>query len=221
MTRLKIFIAILAVMLASGCASFKTTGSRVEQSPMRTVSVFVLYDATFNKDKIDTLIKDTSEWWFEQFGILLTPVGYATMPDHARVNDEKTYVDYLNEAFKVIGDRPYDIAILFYQKAIHEHILTNLIAGWHGVTDDCYRRYITVTSYDQWVLTHELAHVFAVNHTHDFIGVLGSIPLQLPFVPLYVRTSHVSDSLRTDIMAGKWRDFSKQVDIDDSCKDWK
>ena len=214
----KSLFLVLVVMLA-GCASY--TGIRPEEGKIRYVSVFVVYDDTFKPDKIQQVIDQTSTWWTEQFGIGLYTVGYAQMPKHDRVTDEKSYVAYLTEARKTIGDKQSDIVVTFYQKAWYEWLLTNTIAGWNGVTEECYARHLTLVDYDQWVLSHELGHVFAYNHGHDLVGIMAAVQPMIPFFPYYLRAHYVPSKTKADIMAGKWRDFNQQVNIDDACDAWK
>lgn len=203
---------ILIALILSGCAMSPHHFNADELAPKpgdRVLSAIVLYDSGFSRAQCQETVSQASQHLQGYHGISILPVEWVPYAwQHSDINhllgEEWRYVD---------GRTDFDIVIGFYSQPIAGSFLGGLVGDWKAVTDDTYRRYVVLKSTDWYDLAHEVTHGFMLSHTHDFWGIMAAAQHALPFVPLYLRSAHVSDGLKAEVARNKWRDFSLEVNL--------
>lgn len=173
------------------------------------LSAIVMYDSGFSQPECQEVISDTSQWMQGNFGISIQPVEWV---GHEWQHND---IDHLlgEEWRQVDGRTDFDIVVGFYREPIPYFVAGELTGTWKAVIDDRFRRYIVLKSTDWYDLAHELGHAFMLSHGHDWNGLMAGGQYGLPFIPLYLRSAHVSEELQAEVVANKWRDFSQEVNL--------
>lgn len=210
MIRFSVILVLFLVL--SGCAMTPHRFNTDELAPHpgdRVLSAIVMYDSGFRRSECARTIEDTSQWMQGHFGISIQPVEWV---GHEWQHND---IDHLlgEEWRQVDGRKDFDVVIGFYSEPFVYYVLGNLIGTWKAVIDDRFRRYIVLKSTDWYDLAHELGHAFMLSHGHDWNGLMAGGQYGLPFIPLYLRSAHVSEELRAEVAANKWRDFSLEVNL--------
>ena len=205
-------ILCIAFLLLSGCATSPHQFNTDELAPKpgdRVLSAIVMYDSGFSRAQCQEAIALASQHLQGYHGISIQPVEWVSYSWH------HTDINHLlgEEWRQVDGRKDFDIVIGFYSQSLANSILGEFAGGWKAVTDDTYRRYIVLKSDDWYDLAHEVTHGFMLSHTHDFWGMMAAAQHGIPFVKLYLRSAHVSEDLRAEVSANKWRDFSLEVNL--------
>jgi hypothetical protein len=199
---------LLCLLLLTGCATTHTQTLPVD--PMRNVTALVVYDPSYSKTDVEQCLERSNSTFMSEFGIRVEPV---ELREYEWVRSDNTDV-LLAQMAKLNTDGQYDMVIGFTKRTVLASVTDNLLAGWSGVIDDIWRRYVVVKSTDDYILTHELLHAFVLNVEHEWkFGQLSAIQVSLvPFLPFTtIRSSTISDSLYREVMKNKWRDFNEQV----------
>lgn len=207
------FLVVLALLIGlSGCAITPHRFNPNELAPSpgdRVLSAIVMYDSGFNRVECSETIQDVSQWMQGHFGISIQPIEW--IAHEWKHND----IDHLlgEEWRQVDGRYDFDVVIGFYSEPASYTVLGNIMGNWKAVIDDRFRRYIVLKSTDWYDLAHEMGHAFMLSHTHDWTGLMAGMQHGVPFIPLYLRSAHVSENLRVEVTANKWRDFSLEVNL--------
>jgi hypothetical protein len=199
---------LLCLLLLTGCATTHTQTIPID--PMRNVAALVVYDPSYSKADVEQCLERSNSTFLSEFGIRVEPLEFR---EYEWVRNDNTDV-LLDQMAKLNPDGQYDMVIGFTRRTVLASVTDNLLAGWSGVIDDIWRRYVVVKSTDDYILTHELLHAFVLNVEHEWkFGQLSAIQVSLvPFLPFTtLRSRNISDSLYYEVIRNKWRDFSKQV----------
>jgi hypothetical protein len=199
---------LLCLLLMTGCAT--THKQTLPIDPVRNVAALVVYDPSYSKADVEQCLERSNSTFLSEFGIRVEPVD---VHEYEWVRSDNTDV-LLEQMAKLNTDGQYDMVIGFTRRTVLASVTDNLLAGWSGVIDDIWRRYVVVKSTDDYILTHELLHSFVLNVEHEWkFGQLSAIQVSLvPFLPFTtIRSSTISDSMYREVMKNKWRDFNEQV----------
>lgn len=204
--------AVFAFIILSGCAITPHRFNPNELAPHpgdRVLQAVVLYDSGFSSAECSKTIQDVSQWMQGNFGISLEAIEWTRHEWH------HTDIEHLlgEEGRYVEGRTDFDVVIGFYGAPLHMALLGNLMGDWKAAIDDQWRRYIVLKSTDWYDLAHELGHAFMLSHGHDWFGIMAGAQHGLPMIPFYLRSAHVSEELRAEVAANKWRDFSIEVNL--------
>ena len=201
------FAVLSALLLMVGCATTHT--AQFDTQPMRQVSALVVYDSSYALRDIAECVSEASYKFETEFGIIIVP---KEMRPYAWTYSDNTDI-LLDQMAKLNQDNQYDMVIGFTRRTALHFVVDNLVAGWSGVVDDIWRRYVVVKSTDDYILTHELVHAFVFTFGHEWsFGQLSAVQVGLiPFIPITLRSSAISDAVYREVMRNKWRDFSQQV----------
>lgn len=197
----------LCLLLLTGCATTHTT--QVPNDSVRTIAALVVYDPSYSRADVEECLGRSNLTLLSEFGIRVELVEVRSY-EWVRSDDMDVLLDQMA---RLNQDNAYDMVIGFTKRTALATVTDNLIAGWSGVIDDIWRRYIVVKSIDDYILTHELVHAFVLKFGHQWsFGQLSAIQVSiLPFLPVTVRSRTISDSVYQEVMKNKWRDFNEQV----------
>ncbi len=103
-----------------------------------------------------------------------------------------------------LKDRDYDIVIGFNNDTFLLKHLSWAMQKRFGVIDDDYRRYIVLYHPTVRVIRHEVYHAFILSKGHTS-KLMGSLSVLNPM------GSMLNSEDKQQVLANKWRDFSKRV----------
>jgi hypothetical protein len=199
---------LLCLILVTGCAT--THKQTLPIDPIRNVAALVVYDTSYSRADVEQCLERSNSTFLSEFGIRIELV---EVREYEWTRSDNT--DHLlAQMHKLNQDGQYDMVIGFTRRTVLASVTDNLLAGWSGVIDDIWRRYVVVKSTDDYILTHELLHAFVFNTGHEWkFGQLSAIQVSLvPFLPFTsLRSSTISDAVYREVMKNKWRNFSQKI----------
>jgi hypothetical protein len=205
----KTVLAVAVCLIVSACGAgihcANPAVSEPAKTPVRDVrAVIVTVDET-DRDAIKNNVEKAFDIFFEQTGIRLSIQDWKTIqwqsPSRGQLLQQ--LVDEMHGY-----EKPYDIAIGFYDMNPLERLGFNLAGGWMGAIDDVYRRFIVIRRDQLHVLVHELGHAFVFDHVHSG-GVMTDFTLCFVGDHLCANSSVCFlEKDRREIVENKWRDFS-------------
>ena len=186
---------LLCLLLLTGCATTHT--STMPDDDTRYISVLVAYDPSYALRDVTECFSESAYVFEEEFGIRLIPVAMRTY-EWTRSDDTDVLLDQMA---KLNAEDQYDMVIGFTRRTALASLTDNLVAGWSGVIDDVWRRYVVVKSTDDYILTHELVHAFVLKFGHEWsFGQLSAVQVGLiPFIPITVRSRSISDAVYREV----------------------
>ena len=211
----RIILIIVIAASINGCASTQCSinaDAAKENLPVRTVTaVIAIPDADPTYEQI-VLFEKSFSAFFEQTGIRIVIQDWIRIEWHGSSRTE-----LLQQLFDEMHryEKPFDIAIGFYDMNPLEEFLFSISGGWMGAIDDVYRRYIVAKRDNIHLLVHELGHAFLFEHAHTG-GVMTAF--QLCVISDYVCTNSTVcflDSDREMILQNKWRDFNVKPELNE------
>jgi hypothetical protein len=171
---------------------------REQIHPERKIRVLILgttYDA-----RLEALIESASQEMLRQMGIQLVISGYREF-DPGFSASYPLVLGRMEEVTR--GDAGFDIAVTMIGGTRSDQSF--FVFGTPiAVIDDSVRRFIIVSSYDQFVFMHEVYHAFV------FKGGHGRCVLLSGFYPLGKGCLWPTREDWQEAMTHKWRDFSKR-----------
>jgi hypothetical protein len=211
----KIILMILLISLV-GCAYNGTVKSQLndngfqkENLPFRTLSVCVISEGSWPKERIETTLSDLSNLMAEQVGIQLRVDRWIDHPVPSFVPTQG-----LQNLVEIIGKehQNYDLVIGFSSRGLASNLIEMASwTAWLGAIDDSYRKFIIIKFLDERVIEHEICHAFVFDRRHSVNGVLSAAIFKLPLAPfLFNMPRYVSMEDRQEILRNKWRDFNKK-----------
>jgi hypothetical protein len=204
---MKTLLSVIMLLL-TGCATNHTQTLPID--PMRNVTALVVYDPSYSRSEVEQCLERSNSTFMSEFGIRIEPL---EVREYEWVRSDNTDV-LLDQMVKLNTDGQYDMVIGFTRRTAAHMVIDNILAGWSGVIDDVWRRYVVVKSTDDYILTHEMLHAFVLNIEHELkFGQLSAIQVSLvPFLPFTsLRSSTISDAVYREVMKNKWRNFNNQV----------
>jgi hypothetical protein len=211
----KIILMILIVSLV-GCAYSGTVQPRLsdygfqkENLPLRTLSVCVISQGSWPKERIEATLSDLSSSLAEQVGVSLRVDRWIDHPIPSFVP-----IQGLQNLVEIIGKehQRYDLVIGFSSRGVVSNAV-ELVSwtAWLGAIDDSYRKFIIIKFLDQRVLMHEICHAFVFDRRHSTSGVMSAAIVKLPLLPiLFNFPEYVSEEDRQKILQNKWRSFNEK-----------
>ena len=205
--RMILAVAISLILSACGTGRYCANPALSEtgKAPVREVRTVIVTADDADRDAIKSNVAEAYDIFLEQTGIRFF------IQDWKRIRWQGSSRGALLQQLvdEMRGyDKPYDIAIGFYDMTPIERLGFNLAGGWMGAIDDVYRRFIVIRRDQLHVLVHELGHAFIFDRVHSG-GVMSDFTLCFVGDHLCANSSVCfQEKDRREIAENKWRDFS-------------
>ena len=216
---MKKIITILSFLILVACTSEKSFVKEyvVDQNqPIRTLRVIVFYNEYVNVNKLLWMVEEASRLTELEVGINFKvtkciPVGgnSYSMYDYFDVNPNLALCQLVSLCqVHYYKPKDYDIALGFANDPFLQKHLSWALTKPFGVIEDDYRKHIVFQHPTVRVVRHEIYHAFILSKGHTD-QLMGSVSVINP----NPNASWLNQRDRREVLANKWRDFSKRVEI--------